>query len=412
MIDLFIANGALGMPQPSHQACLSTVTHTRFLQAKAKASTTFILSPITEVQIDVKYWVELVGGVATAFAQVRIPLASATMGQNYAHAGLDSIQLEVTCASLLVKITLTALGFTPAEVTSFMATAKTQLLELTWHTATASKRARLSAQRRTKEHFDAQQSVSSRHDISVADVYYEEGKGKPGILVKLKTEDLFRQYGKADQISSRTMKNRNQARMSREAQQFRQLILDEIEDHVRNETLIGAKTFKQFGLEHPGTWTPENLKKVIEFVWEQAGLAPKLPHGILSPEAEATWQRYMNREDLVKALPAHTFTRHRASIMAAKGDDIAVRRKSRAIRPESLGRQLCYERRWEPSGELRKTVLCEQTAPAIIEELRCGLAFLETRQFPNINGGQPDDKLHWKWIAFAQREGDRHHGIK
>jgi hypothetical protein len=410
MIDTFIAKGRLGPRQPHHQACLSMVTYSRFLQAKAKPTTTFIGSPMTGAQIDLKYWVEHVAGVATAFAEVRIPLASATVGHNYAHAGLDSIRLEVKCAALLTKITLTVLGFTPDEVACFMDSTVPQQVELTWHTATASKRARLSAQRRTKGHFDAQRLASGRHDVGVADVHYEEGNGKPGLLVELKGGDLFRQYGKAEQVSSRTLKIRTQRWMSEEAREFKPMILAEIEDHVRNEVLVGLETFRRFGAEHPSTWTAEKLKSVIDYVWGKAGLAPEQPVGDeeLSPEVEVTWQRYLAGKDLVKDLPPYTFRRHRALIKAAKGDDkdIAIRRKSRAVRPEALGRQQCYDRRWEPAGELRKTVLCEVTAPAIIEELQWGLAFLETGEPPDCDEGR------WRaarWVAFVAREGGRRH---
>lgn len=413
MIDTFIAKGALGPPQPHHQTCLSKVTYSRFSHAKAKPTTTFILSPITGAQIDVKYWVEHVAGVATAFVEVRIPLASATVGHNYAHAGLDSIRLEVKCAALLTKVTLTVLGFTPDEVACFMGSTVPRQAELTWHTATASRRARLSAQRRTKDHFDAQRLASGRHDVGVADVHYEEGNGNPGVLVELKGGDLFRQYGKAEQVSSRTLKISTQRRMSEEARKYRPMILAEIEDHVRNEVLVGTETLRMFDAEHPGSWTAEKLKAVIDYVWEKAGLAPEQPVGDaeLSPEVEVTWQRYLAGKDLVKELPPYTFRRHRALIKAAKGDDkdIAIRRKSRAVRPGAVGRQQCYDRRWEPAGELRKTVLCEETAPAIIEELQWGLAFLETGKVPDSDGSR------WqaaRWIAFVAREGGRRHAAK
>ncbi|MBI5791654.1 MAG: hypothetical protein HZA63_09280 [Rhodocyclales bacterium] len=413
MIDTFIATGALGPPQTHHQACLSRVTYSRFSHAKAKPTTTFIGSPMTGAQIDLKYWVEHVAGVATAFAEVRIPLASATVGNNYAHAGLASIGLEVKCGALLTKITLTALGFTPDEVACFMETTAPQQVELTWHTATASKRARLSAQRRTKDHFDAQRLASGRHDVGVADVHYEEGNGKPGLLVELKGGDLFRQYGKAEQVSSRTLKIRTQRWMSEEARKYRPMILAEIEDHVRNEVLVGNETLRLFGAEHPSTWTAEKLKEIIDYVWKKAGLAPEQPVGDveLSPEVEVTWQRYLAGKDLVGELPPHTFRRHRALIKAAKGDDkdIAIRRKSRAVQPGAVGRQQCYDRRTEPAGELRKTVLCEVTAPAIIEELQWGLDFLETGKIPDSDDG---GQRAARWIAFAAREGGRRHAAK
>ena len=112
---------------------------------------------------------------------------------------------------------------------------------------------------------------------------------------------------------------------------------------------------------------------------------------------------YLAGKDLAKELPPHTFRRHRASIKAAKGSDIAIRLKSRAVRPEALGRQQCYDRRWEPAGDLRKTVLCEESK-AIVEELQWGLAFLETGKVPDIDGAESRSKWLRRWAAFAERE--------
>ena len=391
MIDQLIALGALGMPQPHHQTYLSTVTYSRFLHVKAKPTTTFINDPITGTQIDVLYWVENVGGVLTAFCQISIPLATAAMGHNFLHAGLASLPHEVRCAALLIKVTLYLLGFTTEEVTRFMQSCRPTLVELTWHTNTASPRARRNLQKRTKEYFDAQLSMSGRHDVGVSDVDYQEGNGKPGLLVSLKNGDKYRQYGKIDQVQSRTRKGRNKGRMPDATAAQQPYMLKTIETHVRNELLIGPATLKLFGQEHPGSWTVETFSKIVDHVWAYMGFPAKGNTRTLagrklklSPEAEATWQGYLAGHDMSKVLPSHTFTRHRASIKRAKGQDIAGKYQARAARPENMGYQLSYARHWEPSGNDRKLVLCEETAPAIVQERLWGIAS-QVRHFLHVS---------------------------
>ena len=125
------------------------MTHSRNLQSKVLRATTFINSPLTGRQIDVEYTVEDHEGVPTAFLKITLPTAAASVGHNYAHAGLASVRSEVEVSAALVRVTLAVLGFTPDEIKRFMKGARCQHLELTWHTPTASRRARLSLQNRT-----------------------------------------------------------------------------------------------------------------------------------------------------------------------------------------------------------------------------------------------------------------------
>ncbi len=410
MIDLLIAAGELGKPQARHGNCLSTVQFSRFSCTKEKPTTTYVLSPLTGAQIDVLYWVSNVGGVPTAHVQLKIPLATATMGHNYAHAGLASIRDEVRCASLLAQITLAVLGFTAEEIEHFRQTTKTQLLELTWHTPTASPRASLNLRMRTKEHFEALQSTRGRHDVVIRDVDYRSKNRTPALLVTTKDGDQFRQYSKPHQVASRTQADRKEARVHGVSEEEKQFILRETKDDTRNEIRLSPNTLKLFGQLHPSSWTPESLKKMIDYEWVQLGFVPqKSAEGsvTLSPEVEATWQRYLAGEDVAKTLRAYTFTRHRKKIKEVKGEDIAIRRKRRAVRSEALGKQLCYDRRRKPSRELRKLVLCNETAPAIIEELRRGLAFVLDKEVPELDGEESRNAWLRKWSEFVDRESGR-----
>lgn len=416
MIDTTTLKGPLGPPQPHHQTCLSAVTYSRLLHAKTKPTITYVNSPITGAQIHVKYWIEVVDGVPTAMLEISIALASAAVGNNFHHAGLESIIWEIKVAALLTKVILAALGFANEEIARFMKGTECEQLELTWHSPTASLRAMRSAQKRTKEHFGNQLQASRLHDVSVCAIDYREGNLKPGILVRLKDGDLIRQYGKADQIASRKKKDRKQARMSLESRQVATQIVEDIRNDVRNEVLVGGDTLRHFEMEHPSTWTAETLKVVIDHVWKAAGLAPAQPkeEGKLSPVVAETWRRHQAGVNVVSVLRPHAFSRHRAAIKKALGDDkdIAIPYKARGVRSAGLGYQLCYDRRCEPTGDQRKGVVCEVTAPAIIEDLEGGFAFIQTGTVPTIEDAEERGRWLGRWSAFVSREGELRHGAE
>jgi hypothetical protein len=145
--------------------------------------------------MEVRYTIEQQFDRPTAYVEISIPLASAIIGQNYVHAGLDSIRWEVVCAAYLVRLILVTLGFTPAEVERFLQLSEVHLCELTWHTPTASTKARGSLQQRTAAYFESMKKLSRRHDVLVSNVDYRRRNGQPGLLVTLKDGDEFRQYG-------------------------------------------------------------------------------------------------------------------------------------------------------------------------------------------------------------------------
>jgi len=412
MIDLFIATGRLGPVEPHHQTCLSIVTYSRFSASKTTPTSTYINSPITCVQMELQYKVADVAGIPNAFVGIKIPLASATVGHNYMHAGLDSIDLELVCAKLLCKVVLTVLAFKPEEIERFFRETKVELVELTWHSPTASPKALRCVQKRTKDVFDGLRLASSRHDVAVSDVQYWESNGSPGLLVTLKDGNHFRQYGKIDQIASRAKRDRKPSQMSPEARLYLPKIRDAIKHHARNELLLTAETLKADGLSHPNNWTAESLKALIDSVWEKAGLGQRAeaPDATkLSPEAAATLERYQAGEHPRDFLPPHTLSRHRSSILDATDTEIDRRPNQSKANRRSVGYQLQYDRRWEPKGDLRKLVLCEVTAPAIIEELKRGLAFLESGETPEFVTEEERSCWQMRWTTFAEREGGPRH---
>jgi len=409
MIDTLTVQSAIGSPQPRHQTALAQVSFSRFSTSNSKPTTTFIDSPITGAQISVLYWIEG-NPTPTAYVQVSLPLAAATVGQNYIHTGLDSIIWEIACAAVLVRIVLTTLRFTQEETQYFMDNSTTELLELTWQTKTASAKARKSLQARTLSWFEQQELLSTFHDIAVDDVEYRRKNGAPCVLVGLKGGDSFRQYGKFDQTAALSRRGKQRYELAPHMVMHRSELLQLIESHVRNELLIGPATLRSLGLSNPRSWTAEKLGNAFTAVWEKTGLAAgstivaAARSERLSPEVLDTLNRFrVGEQNLRDTLSPSTYSRHRKAILAFDNTDIAHRDVRKAVRPEPL-RQLHYERRWEPGGKWRGFSLCEATAPAVLLELQQGLSFLEDGVVPETDDQMKRENWLRRWKDFAARE--------
>ena len=116
-------------------------------------------------------------------AAITIPVATALIGHNRFHAGLEAIRLEIKCVELLVRILLVSIGMTPAELEHYMKMARPLLLELTWHNQTASVAARKAAQRRTQDLMRARRELSSRHDMEIDDAEVKDSKSGTSLKV-------------------------------------------------------------------------------------------------------------------------------------------------------------------------------------------------------------------------------------
>jgi hypothetical protein len=418
MIDTLTIVGPLGPPQERHSRALTRMTIGRFSTVKHKPAVTFIDSPLTGAQIDVKYWVESVGSSHLAFASVKIPLASATIGQNYAHAGLESIELEIACAAQLARIALMACGFSEDELTMFMRGTRAELLELTWHNRTASRPALANLMKRTRQLFEGMQAIASRHDAPVRDVDFRQKNSAPCLLVTLKNGDEFRQYPKYDQITAKSNIGKHRYSVSPEIKEKAKALLQEIEAHVRNEIRFGPKTLDSLGLSNPASWTSSTLRGAIDGFWNNAGLEQSRVTSLcdlsrLSPEVRETLEQYEVGETIIERLANYTFTRHRNAILEAGGPDIDPRAQDIVAKAKSVGRQLHYDRRWKPNVDMKQIVLCEVTAPAILEELKQGIEFIADGVIPDF----PDVGIReaWlkRWKAFVVRERlwDQPHGV-
>jgi hypothetical protein len=412
MIDLFVAKGAVGSPQQHHRTRLASVTYSRFSEHKTKQTITYIDSPLTGAQMELTYWEEPLAGRPTAFVEIKLPLSTATIGQNYIHAGLESVEWEITCAALLCRLVLTTAGFNNIEIDSFMNTAETELVELTWHTATASPRAALKLQERAHRFFEARRTAKSRHDVRVKNVDVRNRNGVLGMLVETKSGDEFRQYGKYHQILAKSKRCRRRFAYSKEIEQRKGEAKALIETHVRNECRVQRETLKNLGALNPKAWwaDPDLLRKAIAFVCDEIGLnarprtAQRGKAEKLSPQAQVTWDRYVAGEAIKDILPPYTFSRHRKAILAAKGEDIDSPSQPKHVRGAAVGHQLQYDRRWKPTGDVRKLALCEETAPPIIEDLKRGIAYIATGEIPEFADEEAQAAWLKRWKHYAEQE--------
>ena len=356
--------------------------------------------------MEVEYGVEQAEDLQLAMASVKIPLASATVGQNYAHAGLDDIRLEMRCAGWLTRIALTACGFSESEIGHFMMNSRTKLLELTWHTQTDSRNAQRNLMKRTRQAFVGLRALSGRHDVFIRDVDFRDKNNACSLLVRLKTGDEFRQYPKFDQLMAKMNRGKSKYAVAPAVRPRATELLDAIDTHVRNEIIFGADTLKKLGLSHPNAWTSDTLRKGIEQFWRTAGLTVESSFDptLIGEAAMQTLTQYQAGEAVLQLLPGVTFTRHRKEILAAGGPDIDPRAAGLADKLKSVGRQLDYDKRWRVPGELQKFVLCDATAPALIDELKQGVEYIRDGVLPDIADGDARDAWLARWNKFVQSE--------
>ena len=407
MSDKIIIKGPWGPVQPHHFLRLSRVSYGRFLHTKTKQTTTYINSPLTGAQIEVVYMVETVAGIDTGYVQISIPVASALIGHNYFHAGLEVLRYEIKCLELLVKVLLVSIGMSPDEIHRYMKQVRTLLDEMTWHTETASVAARKACQRRTNDHMRTKRALSPRHDAQVTDAEIFDTKSGIGLFVTLKSDDFFRQYCKGEQIKVRRKKARSENFLSEAMRPKLAGLLERLDRQVRNELLIGEKTLASVGIRHPRDMHPDALEKAMVRVWCSLGFgARRNTQNLSMPNntAKDTLQRIEAGEDLSKSLPAYRITRDRKAINKAGGPDIAEKRAGMRFNSANLGRQLQYPRRRKLLYERRDLVVSDRTDSAIMKELQQGLEFVTNGVLPDIADPAQETAWHQCWMTFARAE--------
>ena len=410
MIDRIIVNSLWGPVHERHWKRLAQVSYRRFSQAKTKQTTTYMQSPLTGAQIEVTYLIKEVAGSRLGYVEISIPVASALIGHNCFHAGLEVLHWELQCLELLLKIVLLSIGMVEHEIQRYMEHALVMLVECTWDTQTASLKARHALQLRTHAHALALRSLSARRDIGVEDADPRNTKSGTSLLVTLKSGDFFRQYCKPELMRSkrRSRKANHDHYVSDAMKSVISPHMPMLESHARNELLAGANTLNSAGIRYLRDMTPETLEHAMVTVWRSLGFRRR---GDLNMEALKgstaldTLKRFEAGEDVVETLPEYRVSRDRLAILAAHGPDIADnQRKKLRFKSANLGRQLQYPRRWSLPDEMRNLVVSERTAPAIIEELHQGLAFVMDGVVPKFDDEAQKQAWLGRWMLFAKNE--------
>lgn len=368
-----------GIPSQFDQIALLKNTVIKMLPANS-----YLQSPLTGAQINVLPSVEEHGGSQWLYLTIHVPVAAALAGQNMIHNGLEALPQELKCLRRLLKYVLTYFQLTADEINQFLTSLEVQLLELTWHTATSSRRAATLLQARTITHFKALQKAKGRHDVEVNDVDIWWRNDKTCMLVTFKDDSQFRQYIKAEQATSRTKANRRACFVSKKMRSHFAAILTAIDTHLRNEVILSQKLLAERGLLHPRSWTAEKLETAIEHVMTMGRLNQRrvshfadLKHDGLSPEVVATAERYFAGKVLVESMKPQVLSKHRG-ILQKKNLDIAEKRPpSRAKSISRAGMQLQYSKRWVPDKQLGVLAVGEHGGPAIFEMLDQKLAEIE-----------------------------------
>lgn len=404
MIDRFIAKLPLGPTSPGHRERLSQVSYRRFSTAKERPTTTFIRTPLTGAQAKIRYLTEQVGGQLLASYEIEVALASSTVGHNLIHAGAASIWEEICVAGQLVRVLLVTLGLTGDELDKAMRGGRFTLVELTWHSKTASLKARNSALKRVIRVLRAQRACSRRHDVQLKDLHVWDVNEKVCVLAALKSGSAARFYVKLDSVYSYSRKSRTENYIPPDIAEYLLHIYPLINVHVRNELIAKEKDLVRFGLDKPlkSNWSKEAVENAIDVLWAELGLA--LPKRATAPKALTQSARELLRQyeegvlDLA-SIPDYRLSRDRKIILNSVGIDILHPDPEVAKQALRLGKQLSYAHRWEPSGELRNCVLCEQTWESLYNDLEQGLQLLLHGEF--------EEGAEWRarWCAYAEREG-------
>lgn len=352
------------------------VTIHRNSVTKSVPTTSYLNSPVTGAQIETLPTSEEFAGVPWVVLNIKIPAAAALAGQNMIHNGLEVLELELKCIRRLVKWILRSYQFDEQEISFFLDNLEVQSAELTWHTATASRRAALLAQARTIAHFLALQKIKGRHDVQVVDVDIWNRNGKICMLVTFKDGSQFRQYIKAEQATSRTKNNRRACFVSKNMRQHFNVIVAAIDTHLRNEAILSHGLMSELDILHPRNWTTQTLELAIEAVMTMGKLNQRrvtkpseLVRDGLSPEVLRTADHHFSGKSNSGRLSAQVLSKHRRLLVAKQLDIAEARRPSRSRSIARAGLQLRYAKHWVAGDSLRGFAICEESAFRIMEAI-------------------------------------------
>lgn len=377
MIDRHTFKARIKLFDPADRDRFAQVIIAQHSTAKVKPTITFVKTALTGAQMEILPSVETdTLGNQWLVLTITVFVAAALAGQNFVHAGLDHVGAEVTCISRLMRVDLSRLGFTPEEIDFFLGHTANQELELTWHRATASRRAARALLARAIRHFQALEKISGRHDSLVESVKLETERSKTGMLVTFTNGCQLRLYLKAEQAESRTKAKRQLSFVSKAMRHHLPELKAAVETHLRIESIFSASFMAERGIGHPNSLTTEALAAALRDLMAMARLDRPFATRLedvdttgLSAEVMESLVPHFNCADLTEELAPATMTRHRQAL-SPRGVELAV---VRTRRNPALGATLCaqlsYENRWRPPAALLKRAVTWDTAPAILTAL-------------------------------------------
>ncbi|WP_146217877.1 hypothetical protein [Achromobacter xylosoxidans] len=377
MIDYIHLKGCLGALKEHHSLCFDRVTFATFNRETKNPATTYLTSPLTGAQIELKPIREFSPDGGRLHAEFKIPVAAALVGQNCIHAGISSVPLELGLLSTLVRLLLAEQGFTAAEITTFINSAYITMLELTWHVQTKNLSAARKRLRAVAEHLSALERANSRHDIFVREVDQWTSNGATTVLARAKSDCSMRMYLKSEQMGHASRQVKKGGFLAHEMRRHRNRLLSGIDGQLRVELLLGETFLRPYGLDRPRrlqTAPTIELKKLIFLALSKFRLAHlgeadyecfSQARANLSAENIQFLERYESGEDVLAKLSDYKGSRTRKALLGC-GVDVALP-KQFGLNPfqRTLSGQIAVENMVRYKQELAAFAVSEERAKQI-----------------------------------------------
>ena len=404
MIDTITLVGTLKDLDFGDLKRLEQVAFLRESGTKFRPFKDYLESPITRAQIQCKLLQRPTARRNLLEVWLKIPVASALIGQNYMHGGPECFVSERGLLAKLIRVVLESRGFSEGEVDRFFETTRTESVELTWHTETASARAASNLQNRTLEFLQRMESLSRFRDCYVSDVDIRIKHQRRGHLTTLKDGRQFRQYLKAEQMAVVKRREWKVSAANADSRPDRAEIRALLMFHLRSEVILGEQYLRKRGHLNPATWTPEILVNFIEDTFSAmrfSGPPMQTDLTLLDEGLRGVLERRMRGDDL-SDLPRHTYTRLRQRLQAY-GYEIALAGKNLAY-TAAVGRQLDFSRRWIVPPQYRRFIVCEETYDSIERRLDHGLASARAYFTPELRRQLEAERFSSNWL-ITRRPG-------
>lgn len=376
MLDRLIVKGRVKPFNPDDPDRLTQVTITEKSMVKIKPTTTFVKTALTGAQMELSSEVET-DSLGTEWLVVRseVFVAASLAGQNYIHADLNAVGGEISGTGKVVRLALSERGFSPPEIDFYMKYSRLEELELTWHRATRSRKAAKALLKRAIRHFQALESISSRHDSMIESVKLITEYGITGALVTFKNGCALRLYIKAESAEAGQKRKQMAGFVSKVMRPHLPEIKRAISTHVRIEPILSAGHLAEHGMTHPTEVSPERLEAALDAFMKMARLdvpfamsSEEIDTSSLGPEVIDSLNRHFDCHDVIAERPSHTGTRHRQALLPRV--ELAVRRTGRnPALGATLCKQLAYSARWQPAAELLQFAFVSPPADIGLEAL-------------------------------------------